>query len=82
MVLVDLLVVEAGVIGRGFGAGLVAVGEEVGAVGVFGDVVVAEANGLIGGAGFLLGGGEVGFEGGVVGFGGCGGGAGGGELGG
>jgi hypothetical protein len=71
VIFVDLLIVEAGVVGCGFGVGLVAVREKLCAIGIFRNVVVAEADGFVGGAGLLLGGGEVGFEGGVVGFGGC-----------
>jgi hypothetical protein len=66
VILVYLLVIEAGVVGGYGGVGwVVAVGEEVCAVGVRGSVlwgVVGEANRLWlwGVAGFLLGGGEVG----------------------
>lgn len=65
---VDLLVVEGGVVGGGFGVGVVAVGEEGGAVGVVVvGGVVGEAHGFGRLAWLLLSGGEVGSERGVVG---------------
>jgi hypothetical protein len=73
MVLVNLLIVELGLIGSGIGVWIVAVREQSCAVWIFsvcgvGRGVVAEADGLGGLAGFLLCGGEVGGEGGVVWF--------------
>lgn len=81
---VDLLVVEAGLVGCGIRVGVVAVREEgcavwvIGRVGAGGRRVVAEADGfVVGGSGALLCGVEVWGERGVVGGARCGGGRGG-----
>jgi hypothetical protein len=71
VVLMDLLIVEMGMIRRGFRIGLIAVGEELCAirvlVGVRGRRVVAKADGFASLARLLLGGGKVGLERWVVG---------------